>query len=145
MTSQPPQDPSGNYPPPPANNPPPPPGGYGGPPNNNLVWGIIAIFLCWPLAIVSIIKSTQVSNLWAQGRAAEAQQSADDAKKFAIWGLIAGGVLWLIAIILWVVLVAFAVKETSNIPSDIQSSLSSYYPSYSDYPSFSYPTLTSYP
>jgi hypothetical protein len=65
-----------------------------------LVWAIVVTVLCClPLGIVSIVKSTQVSGLWAQGRYADAQKAADDAKKFAIWGAIAGvvfGVIYLI-------------------------------------------------
>ena len=111
MTDYPPPPP-GNYPPPPGNYPPPPPGnyppppppgqgGYGAPasqPSNNLVWAIlVTVLCCLPLGIVSIVKATQVSGLWGQGRYADAQKSADDAKKFAIWGAIAGvvfGVLY---------------------------------------------------
>jgi hypothetical protein len=114
MTEYPPLPPPGNYPPPPPGNYPPPPppgpggpggyGGYGGPPtnqpDNNLVWGIlVTVLCCLPLGIVSIVKATQVSGLWGQGRYAEAQQAADDAKKFAMWGAIAGvvvGVIYLI-------------------------------------------------
>lgn len=88
------------YPPPPGNVPPPPPGGYqpaGGPPNNNLVWGILVlIFCCLPFGIVSIVKATQVSGLWAQGQYAAAQAAADDAKKWALWGAIAGIVVFVI-------------------------------------------------
>src|SRR3978361_1705522 len=104
MTEYPPPPP-GNYPPPPPGNYPPPqgPGGPGGPtgqPNNNLVWAIlVTVLCCLPLGIVSIVKATQVSGLWGQGRFAEAQKSADDAKKFAIWGAVAGvvfGILYAI-------------------------------------------------
>lgn len=104
MTEYPPPPP-GNYPPPPPGNYPPPqgPGGPGGPtgqPDNNLVWGIlVTVLCCLPLGIVSIVKATQVSGLYGQGRYAEAQQAADDAKKFAMWGAIAGvvvGVIYLI-------------------------------------------------
>ena len=76
-----PPPPPGGYPPPP---PPqggayPPPGGHGIPPDNNLVWGIlVTLFCCLPLGIVSIVKASQVSGLWAQGRPAEAQAAADD-------------------------------------------------------------------
>ena len=104
MTEYPPPPP-GNYPPPPPGNYPPPPG-LGGPgvptaqPDNNLVWGIlVTVLCCLPLGIVSIVKATQVSGLWGQGRYAEAQQAAADAKKFAMWGAIAGvvvGVIYLI-------------------------------------------------
>ena len=111
MTEQPPPPP-GNYPPPPPGNyppPPPPSGGYPPPapaaqPNNNLIWGIlVTVLCCLPLGIVSIVKSTQVSGLWAQGRAAEAQQAADDAKKYAVWGAIAGVIVFVIVIIINVV------------------------------------------
>ena len=86
--------PPGNYPPPPGNFPPPGSGAPSGQPDNNLVWGILATVLCClPLGIVSIVKATQVSGLWAQGRYPEAQQAADDAKKFAMWGAIAGVVV----------------------------------------------------
>jgi len=110
MTDQPP--PPGNYPPPPPGNypPPPPQGGYppppqggfgqGAPPDNNLVWAILSTVLCClPLGVVAIVKSTQVSGLWAQGRFDDAQRAADDAKKFAMWGAIAGvvvAVIWVI-------------------------------------------------
>jgi hypothetical protein len=88
------------YPPPPPGPPPPygaPP--YGAPqggypmqqPDTNLVWGILcALLCCLPLGIVSIVYSSKVSGLWAQGRYAEAQTSADNAKKWAIWGAVAG-------------------------------------------------------
>ena len=65
-----------------------------------LIWGIlVTVLCCLPLGIVSIVKSTQVSGLWAQGRAAEAQQAADDAKKYAVWGAIAGVIVFVIVII----------------------------------------------
>ena len=86
------------YPPPP---PPPPPGPppYGAPqggypvqqPDSNLVWGILsALLCCLPLGIVSIVYASKVSGLWVQGRYAEAQTAADNAKKWAIWSAVAG-------------------------------------------------------
>lgn len=114
MTEQPP----GNYPPPPPGGYPPPPppqgGGYPGqgfggpgfppqsaPPNNNLVWAILSTVLCClPLGIVAIVKSTQVSGLWAQGRYDDANKAAADAKKFAIWGAVAGVIVAIIYIII---------------------------------------------
>jgi len=76
----------------------PPPPGYppqqppaGQQPDNYLVWSIlVTLFCCLPLGIVAIVKSTQVNGLWAQGRYAEAQASADAAKKFVIWSAVAG-------------------------------------------------------
>ena len=75
------------------------------PPDNNLVWAIVSTILCcWPLGIVSIIKSTKVNSLWAQGDHAGAQKSADDAKKWAIYSAIGAAVFWVLYIILIVVL-----------------------------------------
>lgn len=101
-------------PPPPGGYPPPPPGGYpphggfppppGAAPDNNLVWAILCTVLCClPLGIVAIIKSTQVSGLWAQGQYQAAQKAADDAKKFAMWGAIAGvaiAVIWIVVAVI---------------------------------------------
>lgn len=111
MTEYPPPPP-GNYPPQPPPGAFPPPGGPGpggAQPENNLVWAILCTVLCClPLGIVSIIKSTQVSGLWASGRYAEAQQAADDAKKFAVWGAIAGAVVAVLYIIFYVIVGASA-------------------------------------
>ena len=104
-----PPPPPGNYPPPPPGNYPPPPGGYSqggypppsGPPDNNLVWGILVLlFCCLPFGIVSIVKSTQVSGLWAQGQYQAAQAAAADAKKWALWGAIAGAALVVLYLII---------------------------------------------
>mgnify|MGYP000468437446 CR=1 FL=1 len=75
------------------------------PPDNNLVWAIVSTILCcWPLGIVSIIKSTKVNSLWTQGDFAEAQKSADDAKKWAIYSAIGAAVFWALYIVLSVVI-----------------------------------------
>jgi hypothetical protein len=66
------------------------------------VWAILTtLFCCLPLGIVSIVKSTQVSGLWAQGQYAEAQKAADDAKKFAMWAAIA----WAVLLVLYLIIV----------------------------------------
>jgi predicted secreted protein len=86
----------------------PPPPGYppqqppaGQQPDNYLVWSIlVTLFCCLPLGIVAIVKSTQVNGLWAQGRYAEAQASAASAKKFVMWGAIAGVIVGIIYAIL---------------------------------------------
>jgi hypothetical protein len=121
--------PPGNYPPPPPGGsyPPPPPGGFpppgggpvpgGAPPDNNLVWGILVTVLCGcglPLGIVSIVKATQVSGLWASGQYAAAQKSADDAKKFAIWGAIAGIVFAVLYVIVVFAIGGFASMSSYN-------------------------------
>lgn len=95
------------FPPPPnAGYPAPPPPGYmTPPPDNNLVWGILAtVFCCLPLGIVSIVKASQVNSLWAQGQHAAARQSAEDAKKFALWALIAGVVVAVLYVLFAVVI-----------------------------------------
>jgi uncharacterized membrane protein YjgN (DUF898 family) len=74
------------------------------PPDNNLVWAIVSTILCcWPLGIVSIIKSTKVNTLWAQGDYAGAQKSADDAKKWAIYSAIGAAVFTVISIVITIV------------------------------------------
>lgn len=83
-------------------------GGFGGPPGpppeNNLVWAILStLFCCLPLGIVSIVKAANVNSLWAAGQFEQAQQASADAKKFAMWGAIAGvvvGVLYFLFIML---------------------------------------------
>jgi predicted secreted protein len=82
---------------------PPPPPGYppqqpaGQAPNNYLVWSIlVTLFCCLPFGIVAIVKSSQVNGLWAQGRYAEAQASADSAKKWVIWSAVIGVVVGVI-------------------------------------------------
>jgi len=70
-------------------------------------WGILTTLLCClPLGIVSIVKASQVHNLWAQGHYQAVQKAAEDAKKFAIWGAVAGvavGVVYIIFMIFVVV------------------------------------------
>jgi hypothetical protein len=90
------------YQPPPPQPPPygAPQGGYPPPaqqPDSNLVWGILcAVLCCLPLGIVSIVYASKVSGLWTQGRYAEAQTAADNAKKWAIWGAVAGVIVGII-------------------------------------------------
>ena len=89
-------------PPPPPDYPPPSPGyppqqPAGQAPNNYLVWSIlVTLFCCLPFGIVAIVKSSQVNGLWAQGRYAEAQASAESAKKWVIWSVVIGVVVGII-------------------------------------------------
>jgi interferon-induced transmembrane protein len=74
--------------PPPGNYPPPQP--QGAPPSSHLVLGILTtLFCCLPFGIISIVKASQVSGLWAQGQYAAAQASSAAAKKWAIWSIVA--------------------------------------------------------
>ena len=71
------------------------------PPNNHLVWAILStIFCCLPLGIVSIVFAAQVNSKWAAGDFAGAQDSADKARKFAIWSAVLGFLGTLIAVVL---------------------------------------------
>lgn len=89
-------------PPPPGYPPQQPPAGQA--PNNYLVWSIlVTLFCCLPLGIVAIVKSSQVNGLWAQGRYAEAQTSAESAKKFVVWSAVIGVVIFVIYAILMAV------------------------------------------
>jgi len=88
----------------------------GPPPENHLVWAILTTVLCClPLGIVSIIKSSQVSSLWAQGQYDAAHKSAEDAKKWAMWSAIVTVVIYALIIIAYVVgILLFAANlETS--------------------------------
>jgi hypothetical protein len=81
------QQPPGGYPPP----------GGGTQPSSHLALAIlVTIFCCLPFGIVSIVKASQVSGLWAQGRYAEAQQSSASARKWAMWGAIIGLIVYVI-------------------------------------------------
>ena len=84
-------------------------------PDNYLVWAILCTVLCCiPFGIVSIVYSTRVSGLWAEGRYAEAQSASDSAKKWAIIGAVVGGATYVIGIVLWF---AFIAAVVSSIPS----------------------------
>ncbi|RFN59314.1 CD225/dispanin family protein [Marixanthomonas ophiurae] len=76
-------------------------------PDNYLVWAILStIFCCLPLGIISIVKSTKVNELYAQGNFAEAQQAAQEAKKWAMWSALG----WLLLIVIpMVILLALGV------------------------------------
>jgi hypothetical protein len=85
----------------------------GPPPENHLVWAILTtVMCCMPLGIIAIIKSNKVAQLWYQGRHAEAQKAADDAKKFSIWSAASIGVIVLLYLI--VIFIIFIVQIAAN-------------------------------
>jgi hypothetical protein len=93
-------------------------------PDNYLVWAILSTVLCClPLGIVSIVYSTKVSGLWAQGRFGEAQAASNNAKKWAIISAVVGVVAYVIGVILWFVIFAVAV---STIPSTTPTTYTGY-------------------
>jgi len=93
-------------------------------PDNYLVWAILTtVFCCLPLGIVSIMYSTKVSGLWSQGRYAEAQAAADNAKKWAIISAIVGAVVGVIVVILFFFMFTVGV---SNLPSTTTTTFSGF-------------------
>jgi hypothetical protein len=71
----------------------------------------VTVFCCLPFGIVAIVKSSQVNGLWAQGRYAEAQASADSARKWAIWAAVIGVV---VGIIYAIIAIAGGMGNNSN-------------------------------
>ena len=63
-------------------------------PANHLVWSLVTILLCWPLAIPAIIFSAQVNGRWNLGDAAGAAESSRRAKLFAISATVVGALGW---------------------------------------------------
>jgi hypothetical protein len=93
-------------------------------PENYLVWAILCTVLCClPLGIVSIVYSNKVSGLWAQGRHAEAQAAANNAKKWAIIGAIVGVVAAVIFVLIYVVA---GVLVVSHLPSTTTTTYSGF-------------------
>ncbi|OBG76182.1 MULTISPECIES: CD225/dispanin family protein [unclassified Mycobacterium] len=93
-------------------------------PDNYLVWAILCTVLCClPFGIVSIVYSNKVSGLWAQGRYPEAQEAANNAKKWAIIGAIVGAVASVIFVLLYAVAGVFVV---SHMPSTTTTSYSGF-------------------
>ena len=73
-------------------------------PDTYMVWAVlVTIFCCLVFGIISIVKASQVSSLYHQGRYQEAVAASQDAKKWAMWGAIAGVVVSVIVIILQIV------------------------------------------
>ena len=71
-----------------------------GKPDNNLVWAILTTVLCClPIGVYSIILASKVNGLYESGNIDEAQRTADEAKKWAIIGAVAGLVINFIGLI----------------------------------------------
>lgn len=107
--------------------PPPPGGGYGGgyggyggvpqgaPPPNHLVWAILStLFCCLPLGVASIVFAAQVNGKWSAGDVAGAQDSSAKARKFALWSTIAGVVLTVLGVVLFIALAAIGTSTSTS-------------------------------
>jgi len=79
-------------------------------PDNYLVWGILTtLFCCMPLGIVSIVKSSKVSSLWAMGQYEESLRASKEAKKWAIWSAVSAAILWVFYFIFYVLIIGLSV------------------------------------
>lgn len=77
----------------------------GTPPDNNLVWAILSTVLCClPTGIYAIVKASEVNSKWQAGDVEGAKKSAEEAKKWAIYGAVAGGIGIILYILLFVVI-----------------------------------------
>ena len=82
----------------------------GSPPPNNLVFAILStLFCCLPLGVVSIVYAAQVNGKFAAGDVAGAQESANKARQFAIYSVVAG----VVVVVLYIILIV-AVGVGSN-------------------------------
>lgn len=80
-------------------------------PDNHLVWAILCtLCCCLPLGIVSIVYSSKVDGLYVAGRHMEAQQAADSAKNWAMWGAIIGGIGILAYLVFYGAMIFAAIK-----------------------------------
>jgi len=80
-------------------------------PPSHLFFAILSLLFFWPLAIVSIVYSTQVSTKWSMGDIAGAKMASENAKKFAIWSLVA----WVISLVLLVVMRLLLALSTQSV------------------------------
>lgn len=75
-------------------------------PDTYMVWAIlVTLFCCLPFGIVSIVKASQVSSLYAAGNYQAAQSASQEAKKWAMWGALSC-VIGVVAYILFFVVLA---------------------------------------
>ena len=71
-------------------------GNQGSKPDNNMLWAILStLFCCLPLGIVAIINAAKVDGLYRTGDYSGAQEAADNAKKYALYGLVIG-IIWIV-------------------------------------------------
>jgi hypothetical protein len=81
----------------------------GSAPQNYLVWAVLAtLFCCPPLGIPSIYFAAKVNERYNFGDLAGAQEVSRKAKQYALWATIAGGVIVVGYILLWVLIIGAA-------------------------------------
>lgn len=75
------------------------------PPKNYLVESIlVTLFCCLPLGIAGIVNASKVEGLYRSGDIAGANNASANAKKWSLYGAIAGGVGILLYIILFMIM-----------------------------------------
>lgn len=75
-------------------------------PDNNMAWAVLSTVLCcMPIGIYSVIQASKVNGLYNSGFYDEAQHMADEAKKWAGIGAIAGLVF---SALYFIILLVFA-------------------------------------
>ena len=71
-------------------------GNQGSKPDINMLWAILStLFCCLPLGIVAIINAAKVDGLYRSGDYSGAQEAANNAKKYALYGLVIG-IIWIV-------------------------------------------------
>ena len=80
-------------------------------PDNNLVWAILCtLFCCLPFGIISIVYSSKVDSLYNAGNYDEAQEAANKAKNWAMWGAISFAII----LVLYFILIAIAAGTSGS-------------------------------
>ena len=84
-------------------------------PDNYLAWSILTTVLCClPLGIIAIIKSSKVDTLWAEGLHDKAIQTAQEAKKWCIFGVAGCAIFYVLYILVIFALIALSALADSN-------------------------------
>lgn len=83
-------------------------------PQNYLIWAILTtLFCCLPLGIVSIVYAAQVDGKLASGDYAGAVASSENAKRWAIIGVI-GGVIFYLSLFVIFPLIGLSIFSAST-------------------------------
>ena len=74
-------------------------------PDSYLAYAIVStIYCCFPFGIASIVYASKVVSTYIAGDYTGAKQASENAKKWAIWAAIAGGVFWTLYLLFFVIL-----------------------------------------
>lgn len=84
-------------------------------PDNNMTWAILStIFCCLPLGIVSIINAAKVDGLYRSGDYEAAIEAANNSKKYAKWGALAGVLLIILVLVFEIFIIGIASLSKSD-------------------------------